>query len=202
MSSAGSVTVWLGKLCAGDDAALARLHQRFWPLAVARARRSLEGVPPHGRDEEDIANSAFLSLYEAVRAGRVPLLENRHHLLALLSTIVACKAVNERKRALRQKRGGGRGRDVSDLEALAGEECSPAQQVLLDDCYDHFINGLAEGLRPFAELHLAGFTHREIAVQLNCVERTVERKLARVLARWQEMAEDSVSSDVRELLDR
>ena len=51
-------------------------------------------------------------------------------------------------------------------------------------------------LQAFAELYLAGCTHREIAERLACVERTVERKLALVLKKWQQQAEASVAAGI------
>jgi FixJ family two-component response regulator len=45
-----------------------------------------------------------------------------------------------------------------------------------------------------AESVTAGCTQREIADQLQCGLRTVERKIAMVLARWQEMALSSVNA--------
>jgi DNA-directed RNA polymerase specialized sigma24 family protein len=201
MSSADSVTAWLGRLRAGDDTALAQLHQRYWPVAVALARQRLQGAPVRGPDEEEVAQSAFWGLYQAIREHRTPCLEHRHHLLALLSTIVACKAINLVKREVAQKRGGAQARAGAALAALVADDSyTPLQQAMLRDCYDHFLNALPAGLRSYAERHLAGYTHKEIGAQLGKVERTVERKLALVLARWRELAADSINQDVGALL--
>jgi DNA-directed RNA polymerase specialized sigma24 family protein len=197
MASADSVTAWLGRFRAGDDTALAELHRRYWPVAVALARQRLQGTPVRVGDEEDVAQSAFWGLYQAVREHRVVCLEHRHHLLALLSTIVACKAINLVKRELAQKRGGGQTRTGVALDALAADETYiPLQQALLSDCYDHFLNALPGSLRPYAERHLAGYTNKEIANQLGKVERTVERKMALVMARWRERVTGSINQDV------
>jgi FixJ family two-component response regulator len=45
-------------------------------------------------------------------------------------------------------------------------------------------------------MHLAGFTNREIADQLSCVERTVERKLSMLRDRWQRLATENIESNV------
>jgi FixJ family two-component response regulator len=63
---------------------------------------------------------------------------------------------------------------------------------LFDECYQHYVCGLPENLRRVAELHVAGFNNREIAQQLDCADRTVERKLAAVRKSWQEKAADEL----------
>jgi len=209
MASSGSVTAWIGQLQAGEEAALGKLHQRYWPRLVALARQRLQGTPARAADEEDIAQEAFWTFCRRLRSGTAFRLTGRHDLLALLTHIVACKAVNQIERECgTQKRGGGRVRDEAalatlagtggegrGLEQAAGDEPSPLEQALLHDCYRHYVHGLADHLRPFAELYLAGCTHREITARMGCVERTVERKLALILKRWQEMAEAGVQEE-------
>jgi len=197
MSSGDSVTMWLGRLKAGEETALAKLHKRYWPFLVALARKRLRGTPSRAADEEDVAQAAFWSFYRGLKDGRVRQLDNRNDLLALLTHFVACKAVNQIQHEVGvQKRGGGRGQGDSALKVLAEEaEPSPLEQALLSDCYVRYMNGLPEKFRAIAELYLAGYTHKEIAAQLGCVERTVERKIPLLLARWQQMAAASMEED-------
>ena len=195
MSSVGSVSVWISQLQAGDETALGRLHARYWPALVALARKKLRGAPGRAADEEDVAQAALWSLYRGLKAGRLPRLATRDDLLALLSHIIACKAVNQIQHEVgTQKRSAGRTEGDAALQTLAAAaEPTPLEQALLNDCYTHFVGGLPEKLREVAELYLAGCTHKEIAAQLGCVERTVERKLALILKKWQDMAAASVN---------
>src|SRR5262249_56575810 len=96
-----------------------------------------------------------------VGAGGAPPRPARHDLLALLTHLVACRAVNQLKHELGvQKRGAGRVRDESALESLAGSDGptraldraagpdrSPPEQALLHDCYHHYVHGLPANLR-------------------------------------------------------
>jgi len=180
----------------GDDAALARLYERYSAAAIARARRRFQQAGLPQLDEDAVANDAFWDLHRAVRAGRTPHLENRKQFLALLATIVACKSVNEIKRARAGVRDVDREQSGSVLMQLVEDEgTQPDQQAALRDCYDSFIHSLSESLRPFAELYLAGLTHKQIAEQLGVVERTVERKLPLILARWRELTPRLLQED-------
>src|SRR5262249_25912403 len=116
--------------------------------------------------------------------GRAPVLASRDNLLALLTTIIARKAA-------RKTRGPNLGgvEDLSLLEELAEDPApSPLDQALVHDCYDLYVGRLPDKLRPFAEMCLAGMTHREIAAAVPCAVRTVERKMACILQRWRDMA--------------
>jgi len=203
MSSGGSVSAWIGQLKAGEEAALGKLHARYWPWLVALARKRLQGAA-RAADEEDVAQEAFWDFYRSVQAGRIPRLANRHDLMALFTHLVACRGVNQlrhefgvRKRGAGQVRDGGLLEDLADgaVPLAAGTQQSPAEQALLNDCYRHYVHSLGNGLRDVAELHLAGCTHKEIAARLGCVERTVERKMAIILRKWQEIAVDSLAGE-------
>jgi DNA-directed RNA polymerase specialized sigma24 family protein len=147
-------------------------------------------VASRAADEEDVAQSAFYSFYRGLQAGRLSRIENRVDLLALLCRITACKAVNQIEHEVgTQKRSAGRTQGDSALNLLAQDpEPTPLEHALLNDCYARYVNGLPEKLRAVAELYLAGCTHKEIGTELDCAERTVERKIALILDKWQQMA--------------
>jgi RNA polymerase sigma factor (sigma-70 family) len=203
MAAGGSVSTWLMQLKGGDVAALAKLHQRYWQALVGMARQKLNGAPSRAADEEDVAQEAFLGFCASLKAGRLPVLHDRHDFLALLTHIVACKAHNQIKHEFRDKRPNpNRFVDESVLFALADEnELSPLQQALINDCYDHFVLSLSENLREYAVLHLAGHSNAEIARQLNRSEQTIGRKLDLIRTKWQRMAAQSLREGTKSLED-
>lgn len=203
MTSDGSVTTWICQLRRGEEHALARLHARYWPWLLDLARCKLKGARLRVADEEDVAQQAFWSFYRSLRTGGVPRLTSRHDFLALLTTITARKAINqiEHERGVQKRGAARRSRETSavaacdeggGLEAVVAAGPTPYEEAMLKDSYRHFIDALPERLQEFAELHLAGCTHREIAERMGCVERTVERKLALAMSHWQEMAAESM----------
>lgn len=182
MSALGSVEIWLRDLQNGHVSALGKLHERYWPALVNYARARIRRTSRSDGDEEDVVQAAFLSFYRAFREGRVPHLTSRENLLAFLTTIIARKAT-------RKAKGPSAVADGSLLDELAEDRCrSPSEQALLADCYARYVGGLPDKLRPFAEMCLAGMTHREIAAAIPCAVRTVERKMACILERWRACA--------------
>ncbi|MBC8871843.1 MAG: sigma-70 family RNA polymerase sigma factor [Planctomycetes bacterium] len=188
MTTIGSVSQLIAQFKDGDEDALAQLHHRYWPALVNMARKRLRQAPIAGADEEDVAQSALIGFYKTVQDQRAPQLANRHHLLALLSHIVACKAINRIKHAMTLKQGQGKVQSLTPIAFLACDAANaPDEEAILHDCYEKYVGELPDHLRDFAELHLAGLTNKEIAERLGCVQRTVERKLALLRDRWQEL---------------
>ena len=113
----------------------------------------------------------------------------------LLVKITACKAYGELQRAGAQKRGGLAAREVPlfDLEdgsaaaALASDEPTPEFAVQVAEECALLLGKLADPLLVrIAELKLAGHTSAEIADELELCERSIERKLNCIRAKWSE----------------
>ena len=191
MLSDGSVTVWIGALKAGDPAAAQRLWERYFRKMVELARGRLHTSRRRARDEEDVALSAFYSFCRGAEGGRFQQLRDRDNLWPLLVVITARKAIDVGKHATRQKRGGGKVRgesawlnaaDGSDhdggINLVIGDEPTPAFVAELAEEAQRLLDALgSEELRKVAVWKMEGYSNAEIAVKLDCVERTVERRL-------------------------
>jgi DNA-directed RNA polymerase specialized sigma24 family protein len=198
MSSAGSITHWIGKLKAGDHAAAQQLWERYFQRLVGLARKKLRGARRRAADEEDVALSAFDSFCRGAEQGRFPQLDDRHNLWRLLVVITARKALDLMQHERRQKRGGGAVRGESALLTPAGSSTSEAgiEQVLGREPTAAFAAQVAEEcrrlldrlsdpeLRSVALWKMEGYTNAEIAAKLGCVTGTVERKLRVIRSIW------------------
>jgi DNA-directed RNA polymerase specialized sigma24 family protein len=206
-TTGGSVTLWISQLKGGEEEALAKLHDRYWPFLVGLARKKMRGPQRGASDEEDIAGQAFWAFYQKLQDGEIPRLNNRHDLYALLGIITARKAINQMQHERRIKRGGGHVRGESVFGYLAGNDSNrggmdrekgkgptPEEEAILHDCYQHYLGVLSDNLRFIAERHLAGFSNLEISEELDCSKRTVERKMQIILNKWKEQAADSINA--------
>jgi DNA-directed RNA polymerase specialized sigma24 family protein len=200
MSSARSVTHWLDELKAGDARAAQQLWEQYFEQLVRVARRRLRGSRRRAADEEDVALSALDSFCRGAAGGRFPDLHDRHGLWPLLVAITARKALKLAQRERRLKRGGGAVRGDSALagpaddldegmgwERILAREPSPALACAVADECRRLLDRLPdETLRSVARWKMEGYTNAEIAAQLGCIERTVERKLRTIRRVWEE----------------
>jgi len=124
-------------------------------------------------------------------------LSNRDQLWKLLVQITLRKARNTANRHLLAKRdvrrdasGNAAPPDGFDdpatlLNQLDMDEPTPAEAALLNEALEQRFKALREpALRLIAQKKLEGYTNEEIAQELQCTVRTVERKLAWIRTYW------------------
>lgn len=187
------VTAWIRQLREGDPSAAQQLWQRYFPQMVNLARRRLEGAARAVADEEDVALSAFRSFCLGARAGRFPDLMDSDGLWPLLMAITANKSVDLVRHNNRLKRGGPgpvRAEPLSHpLSQIIGADPTPEFAAELSDQLQLLLQRLdATGdseLRRIALLKMDGFSNQEIAEEIGCVRRSVERKLQMIARLWE-----------------
>lgn len=189
---AGSVSMFFTQLRAGDRTAAEPLWQRFFPRLLGLARRTLVGRVQRVADAEDAVQSAFVSFWQRAVAGSYGDCLDRDDLWGLLGVITVRKAMRQVRRERMEKRGGGR---VVTEGALTHADGTPlglddfAGQVSADDfdlnCAE-LLDELDEESRMIAVLRLLGYRNREIADQLDCTERKIERKLSLIRTVWED----------------
>lgn len=196
MDSRDTVTLWIQQLKSGDAAAAQKLWEAYFQRMVDLARRKLEGAKRAAADEEDIALSAFKSFCLAARNGKFPQLTDRGALWPLLMAITVNKSVDLIRHENRRKRGGreeaaepaGRGPVATTLSDLLSKEPAPEFAAELAEQLDQLLVRLdATGdsdLRQIAIRKLEGYATPQIAEELGCVRRTVERKLLIIERLW------------------
>jgi DNA-directed RNA polymerase specialized sigma24 family protein len=199
-ASSTSVTQWIDRLKAGDSDAAQRLWERYVRRLVGLARMKLRAAPRRAADEEDVALSAFDSFCRGAEQERFPQLHDRLDLWQLLVLLTARKASDLAQHERRQKRGGGAVLDEaappgpadlsardSPLEQIEGPEPTPAFAAQVAEECRRLLERLdSSELRDVALRKVEGYGNEEIAAQLGCGLRTVERRLRLIRSIWEQ----------------
>ena len=199
----GSITRWLDRLKAGHPDAADAIWHRYYQRVVSVARIRLQNQSV--ADGEDLAQDAFLGFYAGAVQGQFDRLRDRTELWNLLMTIVVKKVREHRRWLGRQKRNGSMDRarssasdpkeDIPDDELLAliiDKEPPPEFKVILHDQVQELLNSLPDAIhRQIAEWRIAGVSNVEIARNLGCAVRTVERKVQNIHIAWEEISVES-----------
>jgi DNA-directed RNA polymerase specialized sigma24 family protein len=192
MSTDGSITRLIGQLKQGDRAAAQPLWDAYFPRLVALARAKLRSTSRRASDEEDVALSAFDSFCRRAERGQFPRLDDRDDLWQLLFVVTVRKAIGLARFHGRGSRGGGRVVTLADLsglqiDAALAPGASPALAAQMADELQWLIKRLGDqSLRVVLLWKMEGWTNREIAERLGCVEKTVERKLRSIRQVWKD----------------
>jgi len=199
MDRQGSVTGMILGLRSDDpavrEAAARQIWERYFRDLLTLARNNLDKRIRVRTDEEDVAQSMFKSFCMRQQRGEFDL-AGRDELWKLLVTITLRKARNAAKAERREKRDVRRERNVTTgddadsplwaLEQMEAADPSPAEAVVLNEALERRLQSLADPeLREIALWRLEGYTNGEIAGRLDCTERSVERRLARIRALWE-----------------
>lgn len=183
-SHSHTVTNWIGMVRHGDDQALSLILGRYRERMVklAQKKRAVGYL-----DGEDAVMSACRSFCQRAKESRLPDLQDRNHLLALLLTMTYRKIIRDNKDHTALKRGGGKvkrqselGTDAGDwlLEAAENQQPTPEHLAAASGLFRVLLERLDDDAsRMIAELKLSAYTNAEIAKRLKVSVRTVDRKL-------------------------
>jgi RNA polymerase sigma factor (sigma-70 family) len=194
---AGSVTLMIHQLRSDDpalrDEAARRIWDHYFRELLELARRHLSGRVRARVDEEDVLQSVYQSVCRRQQQGAFDL-SGRDDFWKLLVTITLRKARSAARWHTREKRDvrreEGVGPSDDELEALAARQPAlgptPEEAAAFAEAFRRRLELLPDpALRDIALRKLEGHGNREIALQLGCTERTVERKLNLIRRFWE-----------------
>ena len=190
----GSITYWIGQVKdGGESVAEQQLWDHYFARLAALARQQLRDLPPHLRDDEDLALSVLNSFFTRAKQDCFPRLHDRTDLWQLLAKITVRKTIHQRRNARAHKRGGGSDNfDFAvELHNIANQEPTPDMLAAFNEQCQLLLGALKPDLQTVALMKLEGHTNREIAAKLGRVERTVERKLDCIRHAWLKEVERS-----------
>lgn len=194
----GSITSWLGLFRAGDEEAAAVLWNRYFSRLVGIARAKLGGTLSSTADAEDVALSAFHTVYQAARNNRLPQMTDRDSFWKSLLVIATGKVIDARRRAISQKRSApgllAHLPFSAIVETAVSDEPDPHVAVMVEETFLRMLHCLGDvELKEIVLLKMDGYTHAEIADRLDCSERTIKRRLTIIRRIWENADWDEAS---------
>lgn len=184
------------RLQSGDQAAATQVFQRFAHRLVGLARSRLAPRVRSKIDPEDIVQSVFRSFFRRHADDEVQL-DNAEALWALLALIAVRKCGHkvrhfyaECRDARREMAPAPASAEVSRFWEAIAEDPTPQQAVMLTETVGEVMGQMDERKREIFSLSLQGYKPDEIAQQLNCSDRTVQRALERVRSLLEAMRDD------------
>lgn len=195
VESSGSVTSWLRQLHSRNDDASIKLWNRYFEQLARLAIRKLGHKPLRVVDADDVTNQVFEDLLLGIEEGRFKRLNNREDLWQIMIMLTERRAIDERRRYSRQKRGEGVVRGESVL--AAGSDKHEAGLDRLPTLTDEFTAEVRDTLqfmldtlptdshRSTAILKFKGYTNKETAEMLGLAVPTIERRVRQIKEVWQ-----------------
>jgi RNA polymerase sigma factor (sigma-70 family) len=182
-----SITRLIRAVREGSGSAVRPLLSAYFDRLVRLARKRLRNLPELGGYDEDLALRSFQSVCQRLRdPARSLELAGRDDLWRLLATRTISRAIDLIRRRRPTKVLGD-----DDIARLLNREPAPDEAALLADECRRLLDSLKEPeLRQIALWKVEGYTHEEIAERLDCVPRTIERKVSRIRLLWEHEMED------------
>lgn len=201
MNDPGSVTNWIEGVKQGDETAAARLWERYSQRLARLCRKRLPDFARRVGDEEDVVIEVMENLYRGAQEGRFPELQDRDDLWRLMVVVTARKTASYLRKEQALKRGGGRVCGESAIDSASTDtaginrvedtaERPDFAASVAEECLHRLAMLQDHQLRHIAIRKLDGHTNDEIAKELNCSVRTIERRLQSIREKWQLREED------------
>jgi RNA polymerase sigma factor (sigma-70 family) len=182
-----SITRLMRAVQDGSSSAVRPLLAAYFDRLVQLASTRLRNMPGLGGYDEDLALRSFHSVYERLRDPDRPLdLAGRDDLWRLLAVRTISRAID----LIRRHKPGEVPGD-EDVTGLLAREPTPEEAAEVADECRRLLDSLQEPeLRQIALWKVEGYTNEEIALRLDCVPRTIERKVSRIRLLWRHELED------------
>jgi DNA-directed RNA polymerase specialized sigma24 family protein len=176
-----SIAIVLQQLQKGERSNVDFLLERYLHRLRALAATKLASQPELVDYAEDVALSTLKSLCLGAERGRFADLKNDGDLWRLMAMITVRKTISLR----RSQRPCNQATEFQ-LAQILSEGPTADDLVQMDARIDDLFEKLGDDeLRRIARLKFEGYSNNEIAIQLSCVVRTIERRLHRIRSIWQ-----------------
>ncbi len=179
----GSVTLLLQGVCDVDEAKTKEFWDLFFPRLVGVANKILGSY----QDAEDAAQESLVKFWTKATKDKAAFDMDRFGLWAFLAKITVRQAKDFLKYRSRQKRGGGKVFNETDLGAVFAQgDWALDSQIgemgfhAFDLVIEELLEAIPEDDREIVVWKLMGYTNLDISRKLGCSERHVRRQIAEI----------------------
>jgi RNA polymerase sigma factor (sigma-70 family) len=179
----------LNRVRQGDEQAASDLFNRYVERLIRLAQSRLSAKLRRRVDPEDVVQSVYRSFFSHAQDGRYQL-QQSGDLWRLLAAITINKVRNQArhgaagKRAVSAEESTTGNNSIIGIppEAICREPSSEELNILIEEIESE-MSSLSELKRRIVELRFQGHSNEEIAEQVHCTERTVQRTLKQLRER-------------------
>jgi len=190
MTQHGSVTRFLDDLKSGDQSvanqAAAQIWSRYSEALLRQAILTMSLKLRRRVDGDDVIQDVFKSFFLRHAGGQFEL-NDRDELWGLLAAMTRKKVLKQvtrhtaGRRSIDREKNIGAPQDSDSLLDLTTDSMpSPEQVLTAAELLNNLLGELDTTGRVIVLRRLEGLTHEEIAIELGCVVRTVERKISAI----------------------
>lgn len=191
MANDGEIVRWLSDIADGDPAAAEKVWDRYSQRLISLARKKLAAMPSEIADEEGAVISALRSFFSGIQGNQFPRIEDPNDLWKVLALLTARKAIAQLRHHWKKSGEADHIQRHNDSLEFLNQEPGPEQIVMFVDACDRLLEGLEnDKMRRIALLAMSGHETREIAIELDVHQRTVQRKLEIIRDKWLAMEND------------
>lgn len=176
----------LNRWYAGDEQAASALHERYIARLTGLVRLHLARKFSRRLDADDVAQSAYCSLFVGLREGRF-LVQRSGDLWSLLVVLARNKLYRQMIHHSAQKRNISREAGFDVHQTLCPSDCRSVdsnqavdEAIAVGDEIEFLCEKLSLSERRIFELRLGGYSLDEIAADVACSQRTVRRVMERI----------------------
>lgn len=184
----------LGRFREGDQAAAAKLFERYVKKLVALAQKRLSSHLGRRIDAEDVVQSAFRSFFRGASSGRFTIEPGQElwRLLAVMTVTKLRKQVefhSAKKRNFQLERPPAPDESATAfLNETVAREPSVGDSLVLIEQLESITSGLDDDQQTVFAMRLEGHHVKDIAAAVNCSERTVRRVLDEIKRKLVDLA--------------
>lgn len=173
-----------------DESDLNEIFTRQWPKLIQLAERKIAHWHKHQVGPETLVVTVMRTVYRRMSEGKFHF-DDEESLSKQLYVIMLNRLANKIRDAKTLKRGGGKNALSLNELAVAAKEVDETHLAELEEVIRIVGDQLDESGQKTLEMRLAGYDYVEIASELGCSVKSIQRKMAIIKEKFAKLFPDA-----------